>query len=386
MFDLVLTHGTIVDPSRGRHEQTDVAFAKGRVAAIGPNLAAQAAKTVDCTGMLVTPGLVDLHIHAFPKASHYGKLPDSFCLNRGVTTAIDTGSAGADTFEATAPKIVAESKTRIRELLHISRIGMTSPPNMQEGQPNGELEKLEYADVDAAVAMAEKHPDIIVGIKIRMTAPMMAAENGIQPLFRAAEAAKRLGLPLMVHPQGARCDTLDDILAALRPGDIVTHCFHGSTCGVLDDSGKIRKAVWDAAERGILFDVGHGMASLDFDVAEKALAEGFAPHSISSDCHAHSVPEPAGDLVRTMSKFLAFGMSIEEVIAKATAAPARAVKLGDGIGSLIEDGVGDATVIEVEKGSFEFHDAMGKTRNGSELIVPRYTVRDGELYEAQPLS
>lgn len=386
MSDLLLVGGTVVDPSQGRHEAADVAFSNGRVEAVGPGLPRAGARIVDCKGLIVTPGLIDLHIHAFPAASHYGKLPDSFCLARGVTTAIDTGSAGADTFDETALPVIAASRTRLRALLHISRIGMTSPPNMREGQGNGELRDLAFADVDAAVATARRHPDVIVGMKIRMTAPMMAAEHGIAPLYRAVEAAERLGLPLMVHPQGARCGSLDDILAALRPGDIVTHCFHGESCGVLDESGAVRAQARAAAARGVLFDVGHGMGSLDFDVAERALADGFEPFSISSDCHAHSVPEPAGDLVRTLSKFLAFGMPLDAVIEKATIAPARAVRLGEGIGTLVPGGAGDATVLELEEGRFTFRDAAGKTREGAQRLVPRLVVRAGETIEAKPLN
>ena len=386
MFDLLLKNGTVIDPAQGVSRPADVGFSGGRVAAVEPGLDGPSARVVDCSGRIVVPGLVDLHTHTFPEASHYGLIPDPFCLDRGVTTAIDAGSAGADTFERTALPVIAASKTRIRALLHISRIGMTSPPLMKEGQPNGELADLANADVDAAVAMGKRHRDVIVGVKVRLTAPFMRPETGIEPLRRASAAAERLELPLMVHPQSARCDSIDDILALLRPGDIVTHSFHRAPCGVLDDGGRVRGAVWRAAERGVLFDVGHGQASLDFDVFEKALADGFRPLTISSDGHAHSVPAPAGDLVATLSKCMVFGFGIAELIEKATVAPARAVRLGDGIGSLAVGGIGDATVLEVERGTFVVNDSFGETRTGSERLVARLAVRAGEAVAIKPLA
>ncbi|NLF02132.1 MAG: amidohydrolase/deacetylase family metallohydrolase, partial [Anaerolineales bacterium] len=216
-YDLLIRGGTLVDPAQGIHARRDVAFAGGKVAAVGADLStAEAAETIDATGKIVTPGLIDLHAHVFHDISHFGIEPDRTCLATGATTVLDAGSAGADTMGGFRRFVIAHSATRVLVLLNISSQGLLTAWIGENNLP-------EYADVARAVASAQQHPGVVVGIKVRLTRNTIVSERvGMLPLYRAREAADALGLPLMVHPQDAWCDSLDDVLAYMRPGDLLT--------------------------------------------------------------------------------------------------------------------------------------------------------------------
>jgi dihydroorotase len=374
-YDLLLAGGTLLDPAQGTRVATNVAFAAGNVAAVGPNLSAAGAKeTVDCSGRIVAPGMIDLHVHVFWGVSHYGIEPDPHCVARGVTTAVDAGSAGADTFPGFRKYVIDVSATRLFAQLNISSQGMLT-------REIGELDDLRYASVPKAIAMIERHRDVILGVKVRLTRnSIVSRESGIRPLYLAREAADAVRLPIMVHPQEAWCDSLDDILAVMRGGDILTHCFHGDSHGILDGDGKVRRSVHEAIERGVIFDVGHGRGSFSWEVAERALRQGIGPTTISSDLHAYNVDGPVYDLATTVSKFLHLGVPLEEALHKVTATPARALGMSDQIGTLRVGAWGDAVVFDLQQGQFEFRDSRGETRVGMQRLVPTVVVRGGKLY------
>ena len=252
-YQLLIKNGTVVDPAQGIHARKDVAFTNGRVAALSDEIPTSDAREVlDAAGCFVTPGLIDLHVHVFYGVSHFGIEPDPTCLARGATTVVDAGSAGADTFPGFRKYVIDVSDTRILAQLNISSQGMLT-------QEIGELENPDYADVGKACRMIEQHRDIILGVKVRLTREsIVGARAQMLPLHRAREAADAAGLPIMVHPQDAWCESIDDILALMGERDILTHCFHDMECGILDAHGKIRDAVHAAIERGVIFDVGHG--------------------------------------------------------------------------------------------------------------------------------
>ena len=365
LYDLLLKGGTLVDPAQQLHAVLDVAFADGKVAAVGADLpTAQARQTLDVAGYLVTPGLIDLHVHVYYGVSHFGVEPDPTCLARGVTTAVDAGSAGADTFPGFRKFIIDVSATRILAQLNISSQGMLT-------NEIGEFEIPEYADVDKACRMIEQHRDLILGVKVRLTRNSIVSErSGMLPLHRAREAADAAGLPIMVHPQDAWCDSLDDVLAVMKQGDILTHCFHGMKCGILDEAGQVRPAVHEAVERGVLFDVGHGAGSFSWEVAEAALNAGLAPHTISSDLHVYNVNGPVYDLVNVVSKFLHLGMDLETALAKVTAVPAQVIGMPDEIGTLAVGSLGRRRSDRcapgaVPVGRFRRGDAHGPTAIGT---------------------
>ena len=309
---------------------------------------------IDAAGLLVTPGLVDVHTHLFPGVSHYGIEPDPHCLGRGVTTAVDAGSSGAQTFPGLRRYVIERSRTRVLAFLNIAVQGMIS-------RLVGELEDIRWASPEQAIACARENQDLIVGIKVRLGYQMVG--NDPAPALRLArEAADALGLPLMVHVIDMR-PALGWLLPYLGPGDVVTHCFHGNEGGILGADGRVLPAAITARERGVLFDVGHGEGSFAYHVARSALAQGFPPDTISSDLHAHNVAGPVFDQAVTLSKLLHLGMHLEDVIRAATATPAAAVRQEARIGALAVGRDADVSVFELREGAWPLPDAAGCHRD-----------------------
>jgi dihydroorotase len=377
-YDLLLKGGDLIDPAQSLHARRDIAFTGGKVAAVAESIAADSASAVlNCTGHLIAPGMIDLHVHVYWGVSNLGIWPDSNLVAKGVTTAVDAGSAGADTFPGFRKFIIDASATRLFATLNISAQGMLDPEV-------GELMDIRFASVERALATIEENRDLILGVKVRLTKHSIVSEDaGIRPLHLAREAADSAGLPIMVHPQDAWCDSLDDILAVMRKDDILTHCYHNNAhCGIFDESGQIRDSVHDAIERGVILDVGHGAGSFSWDVVERALEQGLQPTTISSDLHVYNVNGPVFDLATTASKFLYLGLSLQETLAKVTAVPAEIIHMKDQIGTLVPGAWGDAVVFRHETGKFPFIDSLKVQRTGTQRLVPVHTVRGGALYQA----
>jgi len=374
-YELLVKGGTLLDPGRAIHERRDIAFADQKVVAEGPDLDAGAARAVvDATGKTVTPGLIDLHVHVFPGVSHFGIEPDATCLARGATTVLDAGSSGADTFPGFRKYVIEVSETRIFAQLNISSQGMIT-------QAVGEFEVPEFADVARCTRTIEDHRDLILGVKVRLTRNSIVSErSGMLPLHRAREAADAAGLPIMVHPQAAWCDSLDDILAVMGKGDILTHCYHDMDCGIMDEGGSVRDSVRQAQERGVIFDVGHGAGSFSWSVVESAMQQGILPDSISSDLHIYNVDGPVYDLANVINKFLLLGLTVEEAFAKATSVPAGIIGMGDQIGTLQPGAWGDAVVFESRDGQFRLEDSHGDSRTASRYLEPSVVVKSGRVY------
>ncbi len=372
-YDLLIRGGTLIDPAQGLHAVRDIAISGDRIAAVADEIFEEEAQTViDASGKLVTPGLIDLHVHVWWGVSHYGIEPDSTCVARGVTTAFDAGSAGADTFPGFKKYVIDVSATQIKAFLHLSSQGMLSADI-------GELTDLRYADVNRAVRMCETYKDDIVGVKIRMTRNLVG-ENGEEGLKRAREVCEATGLPLMLHPNASPL-SLADMLARMRSGDILTHCFHKSDTGILDDGGTLRPEARKAVEEGILLDVGHGAGSFAFDVAEAALAQETPPGTISSDLHIYNLHGPVYNLLTCVSKFLLLGLSLDDALEKVTAAPARAMGMLGEIGTLQPGTLADLAILELSTGSFTFTDSKKQTRQGEQKLDPISTIRAGRLYD-----
>ncbi len=375
MYDLIIKNGTLIDPAQGIHAQRDIAFVDGCVSIVSDDISSSDAREVlKADGCYVTPGLIDLHVHVFHGVSHFGIEPDPTCLARGATTVVDAGSAGADTFPGFRKYVINVSDTRILAQLNISSQGMLT-------REIGELEIPDYADVDKACRMIEQHRDIILGVKVRLTRESIVGERaGMQPLHKAREAADAVGLPLMVHPQDAWCESIDDILAVMGKRDILTHCFHDMTCGILDENGKIRDSVHAAIERGVIFDVGHGAGSFSWDVVEKAMAQGVEPTTISSDLHVYNIEGPVYDLVNVVNKFLYLGMSLDNALAKVTSVPADTILMPGQVGTLAEGAWGDAVIFEMREGEFQLVDARGQVKTSRQKLEPVVVIKGGKVY------
>lgn len=371
-YDLIVKNGVLIDPSQNINDRRDIAFSSGKVASIETEISGNLANDViDATGAIVTPGLVDLHVHVYWGVGHYGIDPDSTQIAKGVTTAVDAGSAGAWTFPAFRKYVMDRSSTRIFALLNISSMGMISPKI-------GELEDLRWADVDDAVRVGQANPDHILGIKVRLSQPL-AKNHDVDALKRGIEAAELLDKFVMIHV-GNSFTPMEDLVNMLRPGDIVTHAYHGNNHGALDQSGRVYDGILEAQKRGVIFDIGHGAGSFTFDVAEKALAQGFYPGNISSDLHVYNIENPVHDQITTLSKFLHLGMPLEEVIRLSTSATALTMKSNNDIGTLKLNATGDATVMRISEGKFTFVDSLGTNVESSKRLEHVATVKDGRHY------
>ncbi len=366
---VLIRGGTLVDPSQGLHARRDVRLGDGRVAELGDGLAPRAGEEiVDARGLLVVPGLIDLHVHVFWGGSHYGIDPDPHCLATGTTTVVDAGSAGALTFPAFRRYVIEVAQTRILPFLNIGATGMLSPDV-------GELELVPFIDKAAALRTIEAHRDLVQGIKVRLSRDLVGP-NARLALTTALEASEGARLPMMVHV-GDTPIPLTEILDELRPGDVLTHCFHGREEGILDAKGGVLAEAQKAAGRGVHFDVGHGKGSFAFAVARRALAQGFRPGTISSDLHVYNLHGPVFDLATTMSKFLHLGLPLDEVVEMTTAAPARALRGAAALGTLAPDAAADVTLLELREGQFELEDAGGEKVTARQRLVPVGVVRNG---------
>jgi dihydroorotase len=371
-YDLIVRGGRLYDPGTGLDQPGDIAFKDGFIAGFGgPVSSGDAVVEIDVDGAFVVPGFIDMHAHVFTGVCQLVVPIDEIAPTSGVTTVVSTGDAGSHTFPAFRRLIINSTRTRVLAFVHICSVGLAP-------WPVGEMINIDFADVEGAASTVNRHRDVCLGVKVRQSLDIVG-DNGLEPLKRAVEAASLSNSRVMVHIGNVPA-TLPDVLDLLRPGDIVTHCFTGRSNGVLDAGGTILSGVRAARERGIYFDVAHGMGSFDFTVAEAALEQGFLPDFISSDLHSGCVNGPAIDLPTTMSKFLNMGLSLEDVVTRVTTGPARILGRAEEIGALKVGMSGDAAIFDVVDGPWEFHDAEGNTRAWDRRIQVRHTVRAGRLW------
>ena len=371
-YDLILRNGRMVDPGTGRDEVTDVAFAAGKVAATGTGLQGRAIR--DVGGCVVMPGNIDFHAHVYFQGTSISIEADALSKRCGTTTWLDVGSAGPGNFAGFRRHVMEQSQTRILAYLHVSHAGIYAfAPSVMVGESSD----MRLMDPVTCAAVARANPDLIRGIKVRIGA-LGSGLNGINPLYFAIEAADRAGLPVMCHIDRPP-PRYTDVLKELRPGDTLTHCFKPFPNAPIYADGRIKEGVWEARERGVIFDIAHGGGSFDFDVAEAMLAGGFMPDIISSDVHVLCIDGPAFDNMETMSKFLYLGMPLPDIVRAVTATPARVLKRPD-LADLSVGSTGDATVMRIEEGRFTFGDVSGNTRLGNQRFALDSMVVGGKLW------
>ena len=387
MYDLLLKGGEVVSPAQSIHQFLDVAIKDGKIASLKEGIPeSQAQKVVDVADRIVTPGLVDLHTHVYWGGTPLGIKPDQVSAATGVTTFVDVGSAGAGSFVGFKEHVIDRSKARIYACLHISYLGLHGavydPVNFVIV---GESYDLRYTMVAPAVQVARAYPDLIKGIKVRLSMET-SGDQGLNPLRLALQAAEALDKPVMVHI-GPPPPSRREVLSLLRKGDILTHCYHGAPNSPLDSQGRIMPEMVEARERGVIMDVAHGGSSFSWKVAQKMLEQGFLPDVISSDTHLGPTVKtdsewtglPPQNQPATMSKMLSLGMSLDDVIQASTYNPAKVIGCEETLGSLREGDVSDVAVFELEEGKFEFEDFFDGKSVGNKRLAPVLTVLGGEI-------
>lgn len=367
-YDLFFQNAHILDPSQDIDRILDIGIKGQRVWDVGANLDPSGCPDVrDAAGTYICPGLIDLHGHWY-EGGLYG-IDVEHCLNHGVTTAVDAGTTGFSNFPEFRRTVIETSRVDLLAFVHISFMGLHGP--FAE-----ELLELRYARPIETAAVIKANRDRAIGVKIRIGS--MTAGNSSAALEMALQAADKAGVPLMVHiSQGAK---ENEIVRHLRPGDILTHCFHGNQNGLISSGGRgFIEEVGHARERGVLFDVGHGCGSFSWDTAQKAFEHYFYPDTISTDLHRYCVGPPLFiTLPDVMSKFLCLGLNLNDVVFKTTLAPARALGREDQIGTLRCGAMANLFQFGIENGDFEFRDTHSKTRKGTRRLKPLLTVKNGK--------
>ena len=375
-FDSLLTGGTVMNPATGVRQQSDVGVKDGRIAAIEATLPrAQAKRVIEVPDCYVTPGLIDFHVHSFAGVNPYGCELDEVCMSTGVTTAVDAGSSGPINFKGFKKLVYDTSKTRMIAFVALAQHGVLNDP--------GELEDLRFADPNNAAAAVGESPDVAVGIKVRLHKKGVG-QNGREALRLAIRAGEESKSPVMVHV-GNTAISMNEIADTLRAGDVITHCYTPQKPSIIDDQGKLLPEVRKAKERGVIFDVGHAGGHFDFNLVRRAMGEGIMPDVISSDLHGR-LSQPGfgvvGDLPTVLTKFLALGLTLDQIIAMCTVNPARVIGWQDRLGSLEVGREADITVLQIVNAPTKLRDSVGGEMTVEQRIAPRWTVRRGEVFQA----
>jgi dihydroorotase len=367
-FDLLIKGGTVIDPGRQLHASMDVAVLNGKIQEMSADIAeSRALRVISAKGKIVTPGLIDIHQHCYDGVADCVNA-DHFCLAKGVTTVVDGGSAGYPAIANFRKYVINTSVTRIKALVNVSPFGAVGP--------GGNVDVLKAVDPDLAAKAAEDNEPVAVGIKVRLGAEIQGADD-VEFLKRGVQAAQAAGLPLMAHIDGPY-SPLTELLPMLRKGDIYTHFLHTHQHGSLDANGKLLPVVLEARQRGVLFDVAQGRSHLSFDVAEKCLAQGFLPDTLSTDLTRVTASDRVFDLPTMVSKFMALGVNMDKAIQMVTTNAARVFDFGAQLGTLKPGGEADISIFEVREGNFEFEDSDGKKRSGRQKLVSTAVIRHGE--------
>jgi dihydroorotase len=378
MHDLILRGGRLLDPGLNINCLADVAFSGGRISGIGEEVdGAQCGESRRVDGCFVLPGLIDLHTHVYWGGTSLGVDAGTVARASGTTTFIDAGSAGPGNYAGFLRHVIEPSVPRILAFLNISFAGIFG---FSQAVMVGECADIRLLEIREVLRVAKENPDTIVGIKVRV-GRIAGGTSGIAPLEMAIEAAEELDLPVMTHIDLPPPD-LREIFEHLRPGDILTHCFRPFPNAPLV-GGRIREEALLARERGVIFDVGHGMGSLSFATARGMLEHGFLPDVISSDVHTLCIDGPAYDLLVTLSKFLAMGMPLGDLVERATLRPARAVRRPE-LGVLQSGGPGDATVLAIEEGQYTYLDCTGEKMISDRRLVCKGCVVAGGFMPVEP--
>ncbi|HYY25290.1 MAG TPA: amidohydrolase/deacetylase family metallohydrolase [Candidatus Udaeobacter sp.] len=379
LTDFLLQGGRVIDPASGIDGQLDIRVRGGIIDAMEPNLPVDEATVLDVTGLIVTPGLIDVHLHLMNGLGAHGADPDVFGVGSGVTTVVDAGSAGHTLLTIFRRYVTDNAKTRVLNYVNLSTLGGVAGPGYSI------LSDPRLIDEEKIASAVETNRDIIVGIKVMATGAALGGE-GLKPLARARKLGDSLKLPLLVHigeswSKTATAPPIGEVLKYLRPGDIVTHMFTVHPGGLLDPNGRLWPQVRDAKESGVLMDVGHGLHNLNFDVARKVLDQGLKPDGVSTDGHRGNRAGPVYDLPTTMAKLMALGFSLSQVIEMATVNAARLLRRSGEMGFLRVGCPAEISVLRLEERVWNAVDSQKATLPARQALVPVYAIRGSTIHE-----
>ena len=374
MTDLILKGGEVIDPSRSFRGKADIAVENGMITAVGESIEPNGhTRVLDVSGKLVTPGLVDLHAHVYDGVTESGLEADIAGVKSGVTTLLDAGSSGSQTFDGLRRYVVSHAQTRIFCLVHIASLGLANMP---------EIRDRDDIDLEETIRVVQSNKPLVKGVKVRATGPGVVS-LGLEMIELAKTAAVEGGVPLMVHigdrfHEGDGPVLTQGLLPLLEAGDIVTHLYTGNAGRIIDDSGDLLPEVIEARERGVILDAAHGRQNFSFDVAKRALDAGLAPDTISSDLTGPGRRGVVHSLLSIMGRFIALGLPLEDVIRRTTVNPARVLGIDHAAGSLAPGRPADVAVLEQVSGNWVFPDADGGKLKGTTALVPVVTLKDGD--------
>lgn len=375
MLDILIKNGQVLDPLRGTCVGQDIAIQNGKIVKAQAEIGEDAKIVLDAAGCLVSPGLIDFHIHMFREGSEHGIDGDVGLLPNGVTTAVDGGTCGVSSYRAFHNTTVAHSLLRVKSLVNASSTGLMSTLYDENVDPR-------FFDYEKLEALFREYPDEIVGLKIR-TSKQITGDLTSEPLAGAIAVAEKLGCPVVVHVTNPSIDCAE-IAQMLRPGDVFCHAFQGRNNTIIGADGKVKPAVWEAQRRGVLFDACNGSWNFSFDVARPALEQGFLPDIISTDLSWSSFyKHPVISLPYIMSKYLNMGMPLEDIFSRTILRPAQYLGLEQELATLREGSEADVAIFRIAEQDAVFYDCDQKELHGSRLIVPQATIKGGKMMYRQ---
>jgi len=380
MYNLLIKGGRVIDPAQKVDGFLDVAISEQKVARVAEDISATEGKQVlDAKGKIVTPGLIDMHCHIYDSIHSISIEPDVAGVKQGVTTVVDGGSTGQATFRAFPKYIIPPSKSTVFCFLHLSSLGQLLTP---------ELRDWEEVDLDATRAVVNSNREIIKGIKLRLVGNIVASD-GPRVIKTTRELARSLGLPMMVHigDSGGLVppEITQELLGVMDAGDILTHVFTSNQGGILRPDDTVLPQLREAMDREVILEVAHGRRNLSFAVARKSMDQGILPTVLSTDINTLCLNGPVFGLAALMSKFMALGLSLDEVVKMSTINPARALDIDNRVGSLQCGMDADVSILELLSGKWEIEDSVGRTMLTTSLLTPKITIKSGLVIPAEPV-
>jgi dihydroorotase len=381
MYDLLIKGGRVIDPALEVDKILDIAISEQKIAQVAKDISAsEGQQVIAAKGKIVTPGLIDMHCHIYDSIHSISIEPDVAGVKQGVTTVADGGSTGQATFRAFPKYIIPPSQTTVFCFLHLSSLGQLLTP---------ELRNWEEIDLDASRDVVNNHRDLIKGIKLRLVGNIIASE-GLKVIKLTKDFAHSLGLPVMVHigdpKKQVPASLTSDLLEEMESGDILTHVFTSKQGGILLQDGTILPQVKKAIEKGVILEIAHGRNNLNFDVARRSMAQGILPTVLSSDINTLCLNGPVFGLSVLMSKFMALGLSLQEVIKMSTINPANALQIANKAGSLKKGMDADVSVLELQTGKWELTDSDDQPLLTTTMLKPRITIKSGKVISAEPVA